>query len=138
MTTQTVVESARAIAQKIVLAQSEQKKFKDEVSVLKDELLELMNTNTAIDQYYDFNEGRVYLHTEDKYSVPSGLDQEVTAQVKDPTKLSQDLVESYLKNKLDLNKAGKKAIRNSEDPDLSSMIVVEQKQKIKVDLAEIK
>jgi len=105
------------------------------VSVLKDNLLKIFTEHPAtVDQYYIFNEGKVWLSVEEKYSVPNGLSDEVTAQVKNPEKLSQDLVEAYLKNKLDLNKAGKKAIRNSEDPDLSSMIVIEEKQKIKIEL----
>ena len=134
----TITEQAREIAQKIVEAQAEQKKFKDEVSILKDELLELINSNPAVETHYNLDLGKVFLSVEEKYSIPSGLNEEVKPQVKDPTRLSQNLVESYLKNKLDLNKAGKKAIRNGEDLELSKMIVVEPKQKIKVELAEIK
>ncbi len=138
MTTQTITEKATQLARKIVEAQSNQKKFKDEANILKEELLELMASNNAVDRAYDFDLGKVYYTVDKKYSIPTGLNEEVKPQVKDPTRLSQELVESYLKNKLDLNKAGKKAIRNSEDPDLSSMIVVDIKEKIKVELYEVK
>ena len=135
--TQTITQEAHALAQNLIVAQAELKALKDSVAIMKDELLQLMLDNETVDKFYEFNEGTVRLVSQDKYSLPDGLSEEVKPQVRNPEQLSQDVVEMYFKNKLDLNKAGKKAIANSEDPDLSSMVVVESVDKIKIELVEL-
>ena len=122
-------EEAKEIAQQILDTEIERKEASDKLKELKEKLLEAVTENN-IDRTFEFQQGFVTVTTEDKLVIPDGLKEEIIAKVKNPTKLSQDLIDEYFGTKLDLNKKGKMALREGEDPDLANMIVIEQKDKV--------
>ena len=73
--------------------------------------------------------------TDDKYSLPDGLLEEIQAKVKDPKKLSQELIEESFKPGLELTRKSKKELKNLENVDLASIVVQEEKFSIKIKLS---
>ena len=138
MTTEeiTLCEKAKEIAQKLVNLESDRKSITDEQKDLKDELLELFqNEEEHVETHIDVQNGLVYLDKSIKFSLPDGLLSEIQAKVKDPKKLSQDLIEESFKPDLKLTKEAKNELKNSENVDLAKLVVQEEKLSIKIKLS---
>lgn len=133
MTTQekTIVESAREIAQKLVDLELTRKDVVEQQKALKEELQNIWDEHEEVDTFFDVNQGTVYQDLKTKYSIPDGLSEEVFTKVKNPEKLSQEIIETYIKTSLSLNKKGVKAMREGS-PDLANLIVQDDVQKVAI------
>lgn len=130
MTTQTKTEEARVVAQKLVNLELDRLAITEEQKQLKDEL-EILIENGA-DTTYDLPQGTVFVQESIKYEVSDGLKQEIEAKVKDNTKVSQELITKYFNQDLKPTRRALKEIRNSENPDLSQLVVQKPKSSIKI------
>ena len=130
MTTKT--DEARTIASKLLNLEIDRKSIVDEQKSLKEQLMTLIDEGA--DSNYDFPQGLVFLSNTESFSVPDGLLAELDTKVKNPEKLSQELIDKYFNKKLAPTRRALKELRNSENPDLSSIVVQEEKQSIKIKL----
>lgn len=127
-------EKAKGLAEKILELEKVRKTAQDDVKVLKDELLEIITTN-SINSFFEFPTGLVFLDRTTTYKIADGLKEETKVTSKSPDKISPDFVEEYFTPDVKLNKAAKKAIREESSDLLLSVLVPEEKQKIKVTLS---
>src|SRR5574344_2409157 len=111
----TLSEQAREIAQKLVNLEIERKSIVDEVSELKEKFFELVEQ--GVDSTYDLPNGQVFISNTISYKIPDGLKQEVESRVKNPEKLSPELIKEYFDPDLKLSRKAMKTLRNSADPD---------------------
>ena len=122
---------AREVAQRLINLELDRKTIVDEMSELKSEL-EFMIENDNVDSSYDFNQGQVFLNNTISYKIPDGLQSEVESKVRDASKLNPELISQYFNGKLTISRKGLKTLRNSADPDLSKLVVQEEKSKVTI------
>jgi hypothetical protein len=136
MTTQekTLNEQLREVAQKLVDLEIERKDIVGQQKDLKAELEQLWEENPELDTFFEVNKGMVYQDSTTKFNVPDGLKEEIFPQVKNPEKLSQDIIEEFIQASPSLNKKGVKAMREG-NVDLANLIVQTEKQSIKIKIS---
>ena len=130
MTEKTLSEQGREIAQKLVNLEIERKSIVDEVSELKEKFFELVEQ--GVDSTYDLPNGQVFISNTISYKIPDGLKQEVESKVKNPEKLSPELIKEYFNPDLKLSRKAMKTLRNSADPDLSKLVIQDEKAKLTI------
>lgn len=123
-------EKAKQVAQELVREEEIRKEHADKVKALKEELMDIIENN-SIESYFEFSNGVVELVEKESFVIPDGLKEEAQVKI---NKVDEDLVQAYFKGDVKLNSAGKKAIMNSLNPELSSLVDVEVKRSIKVTL----
>lgn len=124
-------EDAKNIAQKLINLEVKRLDVVEEQKQLKDELMQIFS-ESEIDTTFEFNDGTVFLEFTESYKIPDGLKELLALKVTKPDKINPDLVEKYIEDGARLNKVGKKTLKESLDTDLASMIIVDEKEKIKV------
>lgn len=130
MTTQELNKEARELAQKLVDLEINRKDIMTEMSELKENFEQLVEDGA--DSSIDVNGGLVYIAETISYSVSDGLLEEIELKVRDITKISQELISTYFNKYLKLTKRGLKEIKNSENLDLSKLIVQKEKSSVKI------
>jgi phage shock protein A len=133
MTTQekTLNEQLREVAQKLVDLEINRKDIVEQQKDLKAELEQLWEDNSELETYLEVNQGMVYLDSKTKFSIPDGLKEEILPHVKNPEKLSQDIIEEFIQASPSLNKKGVKAMREG-NVDLAKLVVQEEKSSVKI------
>lgn len=131
MTTKTINEQAREIAQKLVDLEISRKEKADELKEIKEEFMALLEEHPEADTYYDFNQGVVSLAQTTSFKIPDGLQQAVEPHSLKPDQLDPEIIKTFMDSSLKLNKQGIKAMKEG-DVDLSNLIVVEEKTKVVV------
>lgn len=126
----TIQEQAREVAQELVNKEIDRKAIVNEITELREKFESLIEDGA--DSSYDVNNGIVFIQETVEYSVPNGLLQEISAKVKNPEKLSQELIEQKFNLNLKPTRKALKELRNSENPDLSSIVVQEEKSKVAI------
>lgn len=129
-------EKAKEIAEKLLELEQTRKSAVDDAKLLKEELIALASEN-SIDTYFELPAGIVFLENSTNWKIADGLKEETAVKSKKPEQLSNDFIELYFKPDLKLSKHAKRAIQE-EDSELLSVLVPEEKTKVKITLAGTK
>ena len=134
MTTQekTLNEQLREVAQKLVDLEINRKDIVDKMSELKENFEQLVEDGA--DSSIDVNGGLVYVAETIQYKIPEGLKEEILPHVKNPERLSQDIVEEFIKTSPSLNKKGVMAMHEG-NVDLANLIIQEEKLSVKIKIS---
>ena len=125
-------KEARELAQKIVNNEIDRLELVEQQKELKSQI-ELLIEQGA-DTSYDCPNGSVFQDSTIKFSIPDGLKEEILPHVKNPEKLSQDIIEEFIKTSPSLNKKGVKAMHEG-NIDLENLIVQTKKLSIKIKIS---
>lgn len=127
------IEEHNKLSEKIIELEKTRKEAQDELKVLKEEYLSNILEND-FPSVFESPNGMIFLDSTVSYKIADGLKEETEVKSKSPEKLSQDFVEEFFTPDLKLSKRAKKAIKE-DDTELLSVLVPEEKTKLKIVLA---